>query len=35
MRLLPVVPVSRFVAFTKRERVKWGDIVRRSIAKID
>jgi tripartite-type tricarboxylate transporter receptor subunit TctC len=24
-----------FVAFTKRERVKWGDIVRRSNAKID
>jgi tripartite-type tricarboxylate transporter receptor subunit TctC len=27
--------VEDFVAFTKRERVKWGDIVRRSNAKID
>jgi tripartite-type tricarboxylate transporter receptor subunit TctC len=27
--------VDEFVAFTKRERVKWGDIVRRSNAKID
>ena len=26
---------EEFVAFTKRERVKWGDIVRRSNAKID
>lgn len=27
--------VEDFVAFTKRERVKWGDIVKRSNAKID
>ncbi len=26
---------EEFVAFTKRERIKWGDIVRRSNAKID
>jgi len=26
---------EEFVEFTKRERVKWGDIVRRSNAKID
>jgi len=27
--------IDDFVAFTRRERVKWGDIVRRSNAKID